>query len=118
MVLEFRSVTGPTVPGVIPRAGALALFKNFGDSALDFEIRACGPVRDWLIIKSRLGVAIQCRGFKDAGIAIPFPQRDVPSVPRPQRRPEHAPEVLHRRHRGARLRPRPYPGVSRLTAVR
>jgi small-conductance mechanosensitive channel len=34
------------------------------------------PVPDWLIVKSRLGVAVNA-AFKDAGIAIPSPQRDV-----------------------------------------
>jgi len=76
-VLDLLRVTALTVPGVIPEPAPLALFKNFGDSALDFEIRAwTDRFEDWLIIKSRLGVAINA-AFKDAGIAIPFPQRDV-----------------------------------------
>jgi potassium efflux system protein len=76
-VLELLRATALTVPGVIPEPAPLALLKDFGDSALDFEIRAwTDRFEDWLIIKSRLGVAVNA-AFKDAGIAIPFPQRDV-----------------------------------------
>jgi small-conductance mechanosensitive channel len=76
-VLDLLRATALTVPGVIPEPAPLALFKNFGDSALDFEVRAwTDRFEDWLIIKSRLGVAVNA-AFKDAGIAIPFPQRDV-----------------------------------------
>jgi small-conductance mechanosensitive channel len=76
-VLDLLRATALTVPGVIPEPAPLALFKDFGDSALDFEIRAwTDRFEDWLIIKSRLGVAVNA-SFKDAGIAIPFPQRDV-----------------------------------------
>jgi potassium-dependent mechanosensitive channel len=76
-VLDLLRVTALTVPGVIPEPAPLALFKDFGDSALDFEIRAwTDRFEDWLIIKSRLGVAVNA-AFKDAGIAIPSPQRDV-----------------------------------------
>jgi potassium efflux system protein len=76
-VLDLLRATALTVPGVIPEPAPLALFKAFGDSALDFEVRAwTDRFEDWLIIKSRLGVAVNA-AFKDAGIAIPFPQRDV-----------------------------------------
>jgi small-conductance mechanosensitive channel len=76
-VLDLLRVTALTVPGVIPEPAPLALFKEFGDSALDFEIRAwTDRFEDWLIIKSRLGVAVNA-AFKKAGIVIPSPQRDV-----------------------------------------
>jgi len=76
-VLDLLRVTALTVPGVIPEPAPLALFKDFGDSALDFEIRAwTDRFEDWLIIKSRLGVAVNA-AFKNAGIIIPSPQRDV-----------------------------------------
>lgn len=76
-VLDLLRATALTVPGVIPEPAPLALFKDFGDSTLDFEIRAwTDRFEDWLIVKSRLGVAVNA-AFKDAGIAIPSPQRDV-----------------------------------------
>ncbi|HEY4908792.1 MAG TPA: mechanosensitive ion channel domain-containing protein, partial [Methylomirabilota bacterium] len=76
-VLDLLRVTALAVPGVIPEPAPLALFKGFGDSALDFEVRAwTDRFEDWLIIKSRLGVAVNA-AFKNAGIVIPSPQRDV-----------------------------------------
>ncbi len=76
-VLDLLRVTALAVPGVIPEPAPLALFKDFGDSALDFEIRAwTDRFEDWLIVKSRLGVAVNA-AFKNAGIVIPSPQREV-----------------------------------------
>ena len=76
-VLDLLRVTALGVPGVIPEPAPLALFKDFGDSALDFEIRAwTDRFEDWLIVKSRLGVAVNA-AFKNAGIVIPSPQREV-----------------------------------------
>jgi small-conductance mechanosensitive channel len=53
------------------------LFRSFGDSALDFELRAL--VAD---LDTRLQVASDLyqdidRRFRQAGIEIPFPQRDL-----------------------------------------
>jgi len=60
--------------------GALALlasFEEFRDSALDCLLRAwTARFEDWLIVKSRLGVAVNA-AFKNAGIVIPSPQREV-----------------------------------------
>ncbi len=54
-----------------------ALFRSFGDSALDFELRCFINQIDKIIdITSELNIAID-RAFREAGISIPFPQRDV-----------------------------------------
>jgi small-conductance mechanosensitive channel len=54
-----------------------ALFRRFGDSALEFELRCFIRQIDRMIdITHDLNVAID-RGFREAGITIPFPQRDV-----------------------------------------
>lgn len=53
------------------------VFMNFGESSLDFEIRAF--VRDigtGLRVRTDLRFAI-VKAFREAGIEIPFPQRDV-----------------------------------------
>ncbi|MCB0318211.1 MAG: mechanosensitive ion channel, partial [Bdellovibrionales bacterium] len=53
------------------------LFKSFGDSSLNFEAR--GWIRNVLErpdLHSRLSIAIH-NAIRDAGITIPFPQRDV-----------------------------------------
>jgi len=53
------------------------LFKGFGDSSLDFEARGyIGDVAWRIYIESELRVAIN-RAFAEAGIEIPFPQRDL-----------------------------------------
>jgi small-conductance mechanosensitive channel len=54
-----------------------SLFRGFGDSSLDFELRAwTESPRGWLPIQSDLAVGIN-RALADAGITIPFPQRDL-----------------------------------------
>ena len=53
------------------------LFRNFGDSSLDFELRAwTESARGWNPVRSDLAVAIT-RALAEAGITIPFPQRDL-----------------------------------------
>lgn len=54
-----------------------ALFVDFGDSALEFELRVFVLDADrYFIVASQLRLAID-RAFRDAGIVIPFPQREV-----------------------------------------
>jgi small-conductance mechanosensitive channel len=53
-----------------------AFFVNFGDSALEFRLRAWVYFDDGLTIRSELAVAIQ-EDLKQAGIGVPFPQRDL-----------------------------------------
>ncbi|NNJ95088.1 MAG: mechanosensitive ion channel family protein, partial [Halobacteria archaeon] len=61
-------------PGVSPPK---ALFRRFGDSALEFELRCFIRQIDRMIdITHELNVAID-REFRAAGITIPFPQRDI-----------------------------------------
>ncbi len=53
------------------------LFKGFGDSSLDFELRFwTGNFDNWLTIKSEATFAVH-DALKEAGIEIPFPQRDL-----------------------------------------
>jgi small-conductance mechanosensitive channel len=53
------------------------LFSGFGESSLDFELRAWTALFDnWVVTQSQLGVAV-ARALEEAGIEIPFPQRDV-----------------------------------------
>jgi len=59
------------------------LFRAFGESSLDFELRCFVPDTDYFIItKSELLFAIDA-AFREHAIEIPFPQRDlhVRSVP-------------------------------------
>ena len=55
----------------------VVLFLGFGDSALNLELRVfVGRIEHRLTTVSHLHVAIH-EAFNDAGIEIPFPQRDV-----------------------------------------
>ena len=54
-----------------------ALFRAFGDSSLDFELRCfIRDVDKRLATISDLNLAIDA-AFREAGIEIPFPQRDL-----------------------------------------
>lgn len=54
-----------------------ALFKGFGDSSLDFELRAWTSDLDGIaVIQSSLAMGIG-DALAEAGIEIPFPQRDL-----------------------------------------
>jgi len=54
-----------------------ALFRAFGTSSLDFELRAfTESPRGYLSVMSDLAVATE-EALENAGITIPFPQRDL-----------------------------------------
>jgi potassium efflux system protein len=54
-----------------------ALFRRFGDSALEFELRCfIRQIDRFHDVTHDLNMAID-RAFREAGITIPFPQRDV-----------------------------------------
>ena len=54
-----------------------ALFRGFGESALDFALFAwAGRFERWFVARSELHVAVNA-ALRDAGIEIPFPQREV-----------------------------------------
>jgi potassium efflux system protein len=62
---------------VLPYPEPEALFRGFGDSSLDFELRAFTEAfRGFLPVTSDLLVAITA-ALEEAGIEIPFPQRDL-----------------------------------------
>jgi small-conductance mechanosensitive channel len=62
--------------GVLEHPEPYVLFKEFGDSALGFELRCFTESEDWLFILSDLHVNVN-DAIKEAGIVIPFPQRDL-----------------------------------------
>ena len=64
------------------------VFKDFGASSLDFEVRVYIPdVNYVLTVGSELRFAI-FKALKEAGVEIPFPQRDVHVKSMPQAMPE------------------------------
>jgi small-conductance mechanosensitive channel len=62
-------------PEVLDEPEPAAIFTGFGDSSLNFELRAW-TAGDFVAVASDLRIAIN-RALADAGIAIPFPQRDL-----------------------------------------
>jgi len=67
-------------PEVITSAGDLApqvLFLEFGESSLNFELRCfIHEIDKRLLCRSELNFAIE-RAFREHGVEIPFPQRDL-----------------------------------------
>lgn len=61
---------------VIQEPAPRALFLGFGDSSLDFRLLAWAEMDNRLDMESEIKVAIN-RELKEAGIEIPFPQRDL-----------------------------------------
>ena len=63
--------------GVLENPEPYVLFQGFGDSSLDFEVRAWTNDFDHFTrIRSRICVSIN-RALSEAGVEIPFPQRDI-----------------------------------------
>jgi small-conductance mechanosensitive channel len=76
-VLELLQGVAEAHPAVLETPKAEALFLEFGDSALNFRLRAWIPrFEEGFTIRSQLSVAINA-ALRDAGIQIPFPQRDL-----------------------------------------
>jgi small-conductance mechanosensitive channel len=74
-------------PGVLLVRPPMAFFLGFGESALKFELRFWSAEQDtWFQLQSDVTVAV-AKALQEAGIEIPFPQRDLhvrsitPSVP-------------------------------------
>ena len=62
---------------VLTRPTASVVFRNFGESSLDFELRVFIRDIDYtLMVASELRFAIK-KALDEAGIEIPFPQRDL-----------------------------------------
>jgi potassium efflux system protein len=53
-----------------------ALFREFGNSSLNFQLRFWVPYELGLVVKSDISLAIYNK-FKEQGIEIPFPQQDI-----------------------------------------
>jgi len=73
ILLRVASQEAPVLTDPAPRV----LFKNFGDSSLDYELRVFIPHIDYfVIVQNDINSAIY-KAFKEANIEISFPQRDL-----------------------------------------
>ena len=87
LVREILERVGRENPDVITdgRAPApRALFLGFGDSSLDFELRVrVKRIDSRFFVMSDLNFAID-QAFREAGVTIPFPQRDLHVISHPE----------------------------------
>jgi small-conductance mechanosensitive channel len=76
-LLEIANNNEDVIKGNPPLPDPYVLFLDFGDSSLDFELRAViRNINQRLRVTSDINRAIDA-AFKKQGIEIPFPQRDV-----------------------------------------
>jgi small-conductance mechanosensitive channel len=75
-VLELLIRVAGDHDGVLNNPEPSALFKGFGDSSLDFELRFWAASDNWWVVQSGVAVAV-CNALGEAGMEIPFPQRDL-----------------------------------------
>jgi len=75
-VLDILKECASQFDYVIKEREPVALFTGFGDSSLDFRLLFWVPYEIGLKAKSDVSIAVYNK-FKEAGIEIPYPQRDV-----------------------------------------
>jgi potassium-dependent mechanosensitive channel len=76
-VLRLLREAAPVHPAVLDDPAPTALFMRFGDSSLDFELRVwVRQIQARLEVQSMVLAEVD-RRFREAGIEIPFPQRDL-----------------------------------------
>ena len=74
---EILRRIGIADPEVLDEPAPRVIFHSFGNNSLDFELRLYLPSTEHMSkIRTRINTAIK-REFDAAGIAIPFPQRDI-----------------------------------------
>jgi small-conductance mechanosensitive channel len=77
LVLEILSDAAAKHELVLTRPEPMAYFKGFGESSLDFELHFwVMQENNGMLITSEVALAIM-RSLNEAGIEIPFPQRDL-----------------------------------------
>jgi potassium efflux system protein len=76
-VLELLREVARENETVLDDPEPLAIFSGFGDSSLDFELRCWIPrFEEGFTMRTQLLTAVNAR-LREAGIEIPFPQRDL-----------------------------------------
>jgi MscS family membrane protein len=84
-VMDVLLKVGGSHPKVLPSPEPRVRFRQFGESSLDFELLC------WIRVPAERGLVVHelnCevyRKFADAGITIPFPQRDLYIKEMPER---------------------------------
>jgi len=81
-VIALLVGVGRAHPEVLSIPEPIALFLGFGDSSLDFSLRVWTRFEIHPRVKSELGMALRT-ALAQAGIEIPYPQRDMNLKPAP-----------------------------------
>ena len=83
-VLQILQTIAVDHEGILKAPAATAIMTGYGESSLDFSLRAWTTRNDqWVIIRSELLITIG-NALREAGIEIPFPQRDLHIVEPPK----------------------------------
>ena len=82
-VIRLMETAAVETPRVLARPKPVCQLKNFGDSAIDMDLRIwiSDPENGVANVSSDVRLAIW-DAFRKNGIEIPFPQRDVHVIPR------------------------------------
>jgi potassium efflux system protein len=75
-VIELLEGVARAHPEVLKNPAPRALFMSYGDSSINFELRAWVEFANWQQVHSDLTVAVYDAVYA-AGMSFPFPQRDV-----------------------------------------
>ena len=77
LVLRILNEVGDAIPEILSDPPPSPLFKGFGDSSLDFNLRVwIADVKNRLTVQSAICEYID-RRFREEDVEIPFPQRDL-----------------------------------------
>lgn len=79
-VIELLESVARAHPEVLQNPAPRALFTGYGDSSINFELRAWAELAKWQQVHSDLTVAVYDAVYA-AGMTFPFPQRDVHLLP-------------------------------------
>jgi potassium-dependent mechanosensitive channel len=76
-IIELLVKVPESYPGIMRDPKPTAFFVGFGDSALNFELRFWSARQEnWFQLKSDVTTGV-ATALRDAGIEIPYPQRDL-----------------------------------------
>jgi len=90
-VMEMLEAVARAHPHVLRQPAPQAFFTGFGDSSINFELRAwTDQFEKWFQIRSELATAVYDAGHA-AGLSFPFPQREVRLLQDPPGRPAAGP---------------------------
>jgi len=76
LALKLLMEIATSNPHVLAHPRPETLFLGFGESALNVELRFWAAQSVWFELKSQISMAI-LESFRNAGIEIPYPQRDL-----------------------------------------